>query len=374
MKSKKVYIGISIIAVILICTVASIFLIRNNIKQANFSKNEIDESTKEAMNITEEEDMAIEETTNEENKVEEQEVKAEETKTEEKQASSEEETKTEEKQTSSKAETKKTSSKTETKTEVKQTSNEETKKEFTVKDMNETMYVKVSGSLNVRSGPATTYSKIGSLKNSAEVSVTGKVDGLNWYRISYNKKVGYVDGRYLTSTKPVQEQTTTESASTQTATQSSTSQTGSSTVANLIIINSRNNTLRYYINGSLARSYSCATGKSSTATPTGRFSVYNKIVNRPYYKSGIAGGAPNNPLGKRWLGLDCYGTKGTTYAIHGTNDESSIGKNVSHGCIRMHNADVEALYDIVPVGTTVLIQSSGKTDKQIAAQYGINIE
>ena len=73
------------------------------------------------------------------------------------------------------------------------------------------------------------------------------------------------------------------------------------------------------------------------------------------------------------MGLDCYGTQGTTYGIHGTNDESSIGSNASHGCIRMHNADVESLYEILPKGTTVIIQNSSKSDKQIVADSGITI-
>jgi len=43
------------------------------------------------------------------------------------------------------------------------------------------------------------------------------------------------------------------------------------------------------------------------------------------------------------------------YAIHGTNNPSSIGRAVSHGCIRMLNADIEYLYPLVPVGTMVYI-------------------
>lgn len=350
MKNKKVYIGISIIAVIVIGIVSSIFYIKTtkDVKYAEFTKNNIPEDTKEAMNISEEVDET-KEITNEENVVksdEENEV-AEESK------ESAEPTITEE-----------------NKTEAKQIEKKEeiTKKEFTVTDISKTLYVKAS-SLNVRSGPETIYNKIGFLKNASEVTITGKVNEFEWYRISYNGKVGYVDGTYLSETKPVIETTpeveVEEYADVSTA--------DGTVVGNLIIINSRNNTLRYYINGNLVHSYACATGASSTATPTGKFSVYNKIVNRPYYKEKIPGGAPNNPLGKRWMGLDCYGTQGTTYAIHGTNNEKSIGKNVSHGCIRMHNADVESLYDMVPIGTTVIIKNTSQADKQIAAGYGIYI-
>ncbi|HEY1052804.1 MAG TPA: L,D-transpeptidase [Prosthecobacter sp.] len=43
--------------------------------------------------------------------------------------------------------------------------------------------------------------------------------------------------------------------------------------------------------------------------------------------------------------------------IHGTNDEASIGRAASHGCVRMRNRDVIALFDQVPVGTPVWIDA-----------------
>ena len=45
----------------------------------------------------------------------------------------------------------------------------------------------------------------------------------------------------------------------------------------------------------------------------------------------------------------------TLYAIHGTNKPSSIGKDESHGCVRMQQADVEELYDMVTHQTKVTI-------------------
>jgi lipoprotein-anchoring transpeptidase ErfK/SrfK len=41
--------------------------------------------------------------------------------------------------------------------------------------------------------------------------------------------------------------------------------------------------------------------------------------------------------------------------IHGTNDEARIGRAMSHGCVRLRNADVIQLFDLVPVGTAVWI-------------------
>ena len=138
-------------------------------------------------------------------------------------------------------------------------------------------------------------------------------------------------------------------------------------VEQLIIINSAYNTLNFYENGSLVREFNCATGALYTQTPQGKTTVANKIKNRPYYKYGIPGGSPNNPLGKRWIGL--FG--GEVYAIHGTNAPSSIGSNASHGCVRMHNSDVEWLYDQISIGATVLIKNTYSSDDQIAEDNGI---
>ena len=63
----------------------------------------------------------------------------------------------------------------------------------------------------------------------------------------------------------------------------------------------------------------------------------------------IPGGAPENPLKARWLGI--YAGAG----IHGTDAVGSIGSAASHGCIRMRIPDVIELYDEVAVGTPVYI-------------------
>ena len=65
----------------------------------------------------------------------------------------------------------------------------------------------------------------------------------------------------------------------------------------------------------------------------------------------VKGGSPHNPMGAAAMSL-----AGGEYAIHGTNDPSSIGHFVSYGCIRMFNEDVKDLYDRVSVGTRVVVQ------------------
>lgn len=60
---------------------------------------------------------------------------------------------------------------------------------------------------------------------------------------------------------------------------------------------------------------------------------------------------PDEAYGKAWLGLSI-----PHYGIHGTNNPSIIGRNVTLGCINMNNADVLELYNLAPVGTPVIIE------------------
>ena len=73
------------------------------------------------------------------------------------------------------------------------------------------------------------------------------------------------------------------------------------------------------------------------------------LARQPYLPRFMAGG-PGNPLGARAMYL-----AGTVYRIHGTNAPSTIGKQVSSGCIRMLNEDVEDLYDRTHIGTKVVV-------------------
>jgi lipoprotein-anchoring transpeptidase ErfK/SrfK len=66
----------------------------------------------------------------------------------------------------------------------------------------------------------------------------------------------------------------------------------------------------------------------------------------------IPGGSPHNPMGVAAMTL----SGGGQYAIHGTNQPGLIGGFVSHGCIRMFNADITDLYGRVSVGTTVVVE------------------
>ncbi len=71
---------------------------------------------------------------------------------------------------------------------------------------------------------------------------------------------------------------------------------------------------------------------------------------KPSLPDVIPGGSPHNPMGVAAMTLH-----GGEYAIHGTNQPSSIGGYVSYGCIRMYNSDVTDLFSRVDVGTPVVV-------------------
>jgi lipoprotein-anchoring transpeptidase ErfK/SrfK len=108
------------------------------------------------------------------------------------------------------------------------------------------------------------------------------------------------------------------------------------------------------------KTYPIAVGAAGYDTPAGLYAIQNKAVNpawsapdRPwaglYRGRTVPGGAPENPLKARWLGI------ANGVGIHGTGDPGSIGTRASHGCIRMTVPAVIDLYPRAPVGTPVLI-------------------
>jgi lipoprotein-anchoring transpeptidase ErfK/SrfK len=119
-------------------------------------------------------------------------------------------------------------------------------------------------------------------------------------------------------------------------------------------------TLRLYKRLELAKTYTIAVGALGYDTPVGLYHIQNKAIDPAWHVPDsewagrlagrvIPGGAPNNPLKARWLGI--YDGAG----IHGTDDIGSLGSAASHGCIRMAVSDVIDLYDQVPVGAPIYI-------------------
>jgi lipoprotein-anchoring transpeptidase ErfK/SrfK len=126
----------------------------------------------------------------------------------------------------------------------------------------------------------------------------------------------------------------------------------------VIIVNRTTNQVRLYRNLALSRTYKVAVGQAGYETPAGTFSIQTKQKDPVWSvpRSGwagklagttIPGGSPQNPLKKRWLGFN--GSVG----FHGT--DSGVGAPASHGCVRMRIPDIIELYDLVPLGTQVMV-------------------
>ena len=112
-----------------------------------------------------------------------------------------------------------------------------------------------------------------------------------------------------------------------------------------------------YQDDRLKTSYPIAIGREGWETPTGKYKVIQKIPN-PSWKHPFTGEiippGPENPLGERWIG---FWTDGTNYiGFHGTPNEETVGQAVSHGCVRMLNQDVLALFEKVAIGTAVIVE------------------
>jgi L,D-transpeptidase ErfK/SrfK len=101
--------------------------------------------------------------------------------------------------------------------------------------------------------------------------------------------------------------------------------------------------------GRVVKIYQTAVGAPKTPSPTGTFTIVQRIPDPTWYTKGrIVPPGKSNPLGTRWMGLSRKG-----YGIHGTSSPASIGHNASHGCIRMRNRDAEDLFERVAVGDVV---------------------
>jgi lipoprotein-anchoring transpeptidase ErfK/SrfK len=118
-----------------------------------------------------------------------------------------------------------------------------------------------------------------------------------------------------------------------------------------ILVNKSQNVLLLKTNEEVFKTYTVSTG-TNNCTPIGTFKIVEKLVNPTWFKAGavVASGSPENVLGTRWMGFNISG-----YGIHGTVEPQNLGKQVTQGCVRMANPEVEELYMIVPKGTEVTI-------------------
>ncbi len=117
------------------------------------------------------------------------------------------------------------------------------------------------------------------------------------------------------------------------------------------VVDLRRFELTVHAHGYYVARFPIGIGKDSS-TPVGDFTVQDKLEDPTYYGPDgvIAHDDPRNPLGEFWISL------GDGYGIHGTIDESSIGRAESRGCIRLRNQDVADLFDLLTVGSSVVIR------------------
>jgi lipoprotein-anchoring transpeptidase ErfK/SrfK len=127
-----------------------------------------------------------------------------------------------------------------------------------------------------------------------------------------------------------------------------------------IVVKTKERHLYYVLRGKRALRFPVGVGKagmqwSGATRIAGKFVEpawrAPRAINHGVLGPVIPGGSPRNPMGVAALTL-----RGSEYAIHGTNNPASIGRFVSHGCIRMYNRDINKLFALVDVGTPVIVE------------------
>jgi len=132
--------------------------------------------------------------------------------------------------------------------------------------------------------------------------------------------------------------------------------------AGTIVIKTNERRLYYVLGGGQAIRYPVGVGRRGMAW-TGSAFIDGKYI-KPGWSAPesirkdysrlpavVPGGSPSNPMGAAAMTL----SGGGEYAIHGTNNPGSVGGFVSHGCIRMYNADIMDLYNRASYGTPVVV-------------------
>jgi len=144
------------------------------------------------------------------------------------------------------------------------------------------------------------------------------------------------------------------------------------TAARQLVLDRRRRLLRVLEGDRELRRYPVAVGMPGWETPVGQFSVIEMAAN-PVWQHPATGQrfppGPDNPLGSRWIGFhrDCRGRRGfngkehlevkgcVTAGFHGTPNRDSVGRAVSHGCVRLFDEDARELFDLVRLGTPVTV-------------------
>lgn len=120
-----------------------------------------------------------------------------------------------------------------------------------------------------------------------------------------------------------------------------------------VAVSKSRNDLELYLNGEFFKRYPVGTGEFNK-TPVGDFEINDRIAQPTWWRpdgKAIPFGDPENLLGTHWLSINVRG-----YGLHGTWEPDTIGKQLSAGCVRLLNEDIEELFTLLPVGTPVSIR------------------
>ena len=127
-----------------------------------------------------------------------------------------------------------------------------------------------------------------------------------------------------------------------------------------LVAKKADNILYAYNGDRLIATYPTTVGSSDTPSPTGTFSIVNRVKN-PWYRASSGEGkdkkvfmlppGPKSPVGVVWMGLSK-----PSYGIHGSPVPEGISRQASHGCVRLTNWDVLEVYANVDTGTKVDLQ------------------
>ena len=140
-----------------------------------------------------------------------------------------------------------------------------------------------------------------------------------------------------------------------------------------LVLDRKHHQLLVLRDGRMTRRYPAAVGTTGWETPAGRFRVFEK-VKEPVWTHPVSGElveaeSEKNPLGSRWIGFyrDCNGRSGwdgeqyldingcTVAGFHGTPYRWTVGRAVSHGCVRLYEENVQEVFNLVSVGTQVIV-------------------
>lgn len=124
----------------------------------------------------------------------------------------------------------------------------------------------------------------------------------------------------------------------------------------VLIVDRSDFTLTVVRDGRFAAQYPISIG-ANDSTPTGTFTIHNKIRNPDWYNRGetVPHGDPRNPLGGFWMGFAKDG-KPLSYGIHATTDASLIGQPTGRGCVRLKSEHTDELFQSCDIGAKVVIR------------------